>query len=154
MKYEDLLTEAVNNDVYVIEKADFKSKADGLIKGNVIGLNRKIRSTQKRACVLAEELGHYHTSVGNILDQSSVENRKQERRARLWGYNKLIGLSGIVSAYKYGCRNMYEMAEYLEVTEEYLSEALECYRGKYGAYTQVDNYVVYFEPCVGVFEII
>ena len=38
------------------------------------------------------------------------------------------------------------MAEYLDATEEYLKEALDCYHSKYGLYTTVKNYIVYFEP--------
>ncbi len=82
MTYENLLEEAAENDVYIIEKADFKSKADGLINGNVIGINKTVRTNRKRSCILAEELGHYHTTYGNIISQSSVSDRKQELHAR------------------------------------------------------------------------
>ena len=89
--------------------------------------------------MLAEEIGHYRTSSGNILDQNKVESRKQEYRARLYGYNLKIGLTGLISAYEAGCGNLYEMAEYLK-------EAIQCYHSKYGVYAVVDNYVIYFEP--------
>ena len=32
----------------------------------------------EKACVLAEELGHHYTTVGDIIDQKESENRKQE----------------------------------------------------------------------------
>lgn len=154
MNYESLLEEATCDNIYVVENADFKSKADGLINGDVIGINKKVRSTRKRTCILAEELGHYHTTTGNILDQSTSGNRKQEYRARLWAYNKLIGLNGIVSAYQAGCQNIHDMAAHLDVTTDFLQAALSCYRNKYGVYTRIDNYVIYFEPTIGVFELI
>ena len=47
----------------------------------------------------------------------------------------------------------YEMADYLGVTEEFLQEALQCYRSKYGICVQYDNYVIYFDP-VSVLELI
>lgn len=154
MTYENLLQEAADENVYVIEDAPFQSLADGLIRNDVIGINRTVRRSTQRACVLAEELGHYHTTVGDIIDQSSDSNRKQELRARLWSYNKLIGLHGIISCYKTGCQTAYDMAEHLGVTEEFLHEALQCYRSKYGIYTRFDNYVVYFEPTLSVLELI
>lgn len=154
MTYENLLQEAADANVYVIEDAPFQSRADGLIRNDVIGINRTVRQSTQRACVLAEELGHYHTTVGDIIDQSSDTNRKQELRARLWSYNKLIGLHGIISCYKTGCQTAYDMAEHLGVTEEFLQEALQCYRSKYGIYTRFDNYVVYFEPTLSVLELI
>ena len=153
MTYDNLLDEADKENIYVIENAKFQSKASGLINNDVIGINKNVRSSTQRTCILAEELGHYYTSSGNILDQSSAANRKQERTARVWAYNRPIGLSGIVDSYKAGCRNLYEIAEHLEVTEIFLSDALACYKEKYGLYAQVDNYVIYFEP-LGVAELI
>lgn len=104
--------------------------------------------------MLAEELGHHHTTVGNMLDQSDTGNQKQELRARIWAYNKLIGLNGIINAYRHGCCSLYDAANYLDVTEEFLSEALEYYKNKYGICTTIDNYVIYFEPSLGVFELL
>jgi len=49
---------------------------------------------------------------------------------------------------------MHELAEHLDVTEEFLKEALDKYRSKYGCYATVDNYVIYFEPCIGVMEML
>ena len=105
-----------------------------------------------KACTLAEELGHYYTTVGNILDQSSASIRKQERRARIWAYNKMIGLNGIIRAYEHGCRSKSDMADYLDVTEEFLQEAINCYTEKYGLYKEIDNYMILFQP-LGVLEL-
>ncbi len=142
------------DNVYVIENADFKSNADGLINGNVIGISKNVQTARKRTCILAEELGHYHTTVGNITCQSAAPARKQELRARVWAYNELIGLHGIINSYQYGCRSLHDTADYLEVTEEFLLEALQYYKSKYGIYTTLDNYVIYFEPSLGVFELV
>ena len=62
-----------------------------------------------------EELGHYYTSTGDILDQ-------------------------------------YELADCLHVSEEYLQEAIDCYREKYGCSVEVDGYLIVFEPCLAVYE--
>lgn len=64
----------------------------------------------------------------------------------------MIGLMGIVESYKADCKNIHEMAEFLGVTEEFLSSALERYRGQYGVYAAVDNYIIYFEPYLAVLE--
>lgn len=148
--YEQLLCE-YDGEVCVIEK-HFKSKAKGLCKGARIGISKNISSSVEKACVLAEELGHHYTSSGNILNLSVVQNRKQERLARLWAYNKQIGLRGLVKAYEYGCQNQSEIAEYLEVTEAFLEDAVNCYREKYGICTTVDNYIIYFDP-LGILEL-
>ena len=149
MKYDVLLNDA-NTEGLSIKERPFRTY-DGRIKGNTIYLRQNMNTVEK-ACVLAEEMGHHYTSVGNILDMSDARNRKQERQARMWAYNRLIGLCGIIKAYKAGCQNRYEIAEYLEVTEECLQECIECYRDKYGVYTAVDNYVIYFLPNLAVME--
>lgn len=154
MEYENLLEEAYKNDIYVIENADFKSRSEGLINGSVIGINRKVRSSKRRACILAEELGHYHTTSGDIILPSSSDNRKQELRARAWAYDKMVGLCGIVRCYQSCCRNRYEMAELLDVTEDFLQEALDYYSNKYGDHAVIDNYVIYFQPTLTVLELI
>ena len=149
MKYNALLNEA-NAEGISIKERPFKTY-DGRIKGKDIYL-RKDMNTAEKSCILAEELGHYYTTVGDILDMNVSENRKQERQARLWGYNRVIGLFGLIRAYEHGCKDKYEIAEYLDVTEEYLEECIECYRDKYGIYKEIDNYVIYFIPHLIVFK--
>lgn len=149
MDYTDLLIEADRNQLIVKEKP--LEAFDGRIKGNKIAIKNNLTTTEKK-CVLAEELGHHYTTVGNILNQSCIQNRKQEQRARLWAYNKLIGLNGIINAYKYGCQNLDEISEYLDVSPEFLSDALEKYRSKYGEFATLDNYIIYFEPRLAVME--
>lgn len=150
--FEHLEDGACKDGIDVISR-DFRNKSiGGLYCDGTIGINKSIDTTIEKTCVLAEELGHHHTSVGNILDMNDVRNRKQERQARLWGYNKLIGLSGIINAFRAGCHNRHEIAEFLDVTEEYLQECIDCYRDKYGVYTIVDNYIIYFIPNLAVME--
>lgn len=148
MDYEALLIEADSRQLRVKEKP--LKQHDGLIIGNKIAIRNDISTKAEKACVLAEELGHYYTTTGDILDQSKVENRKQEFRARLHAYNKMIGLLGIIRAYEHGCRNFYEVAEYLEVTEEFLQEALSAYRSKYGICKELDNYIIFFVPQLAI----
>ena len=119
------------------------------IDGN-IAINTSIDTTIEENCVIAEELGHHHTSVGNILDMDLTGNRKLERQARLWAYNKLIGLTGIIEAFEHGCQSRFEIAEYLDVTEEFLEECVACYRNKYGVGTTLDNYYIMFIPNLNV----
>lgn len=44
------------------------SGLSGLYFNGNIAIEKKLTQTQK-TCVLAEELGHHYTTVGNILDQ-------------------------------------------------------------------------------------
>lgn len=152
LNYEVLLKESDSLGLTTKEKP--LKYNDGRIKGKRVAIRKDIKTTTEKACVLAEELGHYHTTYGNILCQSSVLNRKQEMRARAWAYDRMIGLINLINAFKHGCCSAFDIADYLNVTEEFLSEALQYYKQKYGIYTKIDNYIIYFEPSLGVFELI
>lgn len=150
--FERLEDEACRDGIDVISREFRNQTIGGLYCDGTIGINKSIDTTAEKSCVLAEELGHHYTSVGNIIDMTDARNRKQERQARLWGYNKLIGLSGIINAFRAGCQSRHEIADLLDVTEEYLQECIDCYRDKYGVYTIVDNYIIYFIPNLAVME--
>lgn len=149
--YEEMLAEAENNNIVAKEKPLRANK--GRIKGNRIAINNKMTETEKK-CIMAEELGHFYTGSGDILNQSHSNNRKQELYGRIYAYNRLVGLMGIINAYNHHCQNLSEAAEYLDVTDEFLSDSIEYYKKRYGNYVCFDNYIIYFEPNIGVFKII
>lgn len=95
---------------------------------------------------MAEELGHYYTTVGNILDQTKTNNRKQEHKARRWAIKKFIRIEDFIKAFEADVRNRYELAEFLEVTEGFIDTMLDHFKGIYGIYKEVDGYVIYFDP--------
>lgn len=149
--YEDLLREADSNNLITKEKVLPISK--GRIKGNRIAVKKNLTNVEKK-CIMAEELGHYYTGNGNILDQTSILNRKQELHGRVYAYNRLVGLMGIINVYNHHCQSLSESAEHLDVTEEFFKEALSYYKKKYGTSVTVDNYTIFFEPYVAVLELI
>lgn len=150
--YEQWLQAANDAGLKVKENLPFESSAKGLIYGNCIGLSNKINKSSEKSCILVEEMGHHYTGIGNILNLSDERNRKQEARGRLWAYNELIGFSGIIQGYRAGCHSSHELAEFLEVTEEFLQDAINCYREKYGIYVEVDKYIIMFEPSLTVIQ--
>lgn len=145
MSYEDLLTEVEKENIDVYEN-NCIGRLHGLYVDNTITINTNLNSNVEKACILAEELGHYHTTSGDIRDQTKIENKKQEIRARRWAYERLVGVVDIINAHREGVKNRYELAEYLNVTEKFIEEAIEHYKIKHGLFVHIDNYVVYFEP--------
>jgi len=139
-----------SEEIEVIEMP-LKKDTKGLYGDNLIAINKNLSTVNEKKCVLMEELGHHYMNYGDITDQSKLENKRQERKARAWGYKRLVGIIDLINAYKYGVRNRYELAEYLDVTEEFIEDALKYYKEKYGPYYIIDNYIVYFEPLI-VFE--
>ena len=149
MRYDSLLNEA-NKYLYIYEK-QLDTNIKGLQAENVIWINKNIPTRTEKLSILVEELGHYHTSYGNILDQSDIRNRKQELRARQWGYEKIFPLEAIIQAHKAGIKNKYELAEFIGVTEEFIEEALKRYIEKFGVSVHYKEFTICFEP-LGVVE--
>ena len=144
-EYEKLQMEACRDGIDVIDYPFRNERIKGLYCDGTVAIRSDMNDTEKN-CILAEELGHHYTSSGDITDQSSISNRKQEGRARLWAYNKSIGLLGLIRAYEHGCTSRFEIADFLDVTEPFLEDCIQKYKSKYGICTTLDNYTVYFEP--------
>ena len=144
MTYDKLLIEAECDGLTIKEKP-LQYGFKGLYKNNKIIVDKNIETTKEKACILAEELGHHYTSFGKILDLSDIGSAKQEKRARNWAYEKLIGLSGLIRAYQDGIQGTYSLAEYFNVTEDFLLQAIEYYKNKYGIYKKIDNYIIRFD---------
>lgn len=142
MTYEELIDE--NPNVNIMDRHFNSDNIKGLYCNGNIAINDKIKTTTEKTCILAEELGHYHTSSGVIIDMQNTSNRKQEHVARMWSYNKLIGIQGFIDAFEHHCTNLYETAEYLSVTEEFLIETINAYMHKYGCYIRYKEYVIEF----------
>lgn len=151
INYENLLIEVSECDIDICETT-FKGEGKGFYLENTIFIDKNLNNSAEKKCVLAEELGHHHTTYGNILDTSRINSIKQEKIARNWGYEKLVGIVDLINAYNYGVVGRHNLAEHLNVTEKFLEEAINHYREKYGTHYQIDNYVVFFEPNFGVLK--
>lgn len=79
-KYESLLDSAQNEDLFVDETPCFSgTRIKGLYYDKHIAINKDLETDTDKACILAEELGHHYTTVGNILDQSKAENKNSKQ---------------------------------------------------------------------------
>ncbi len=72
-----------------------------------------------------------------------MENQNYARRH---GFTSAVPIREIVEAYNYGVRNLYELSEYLQLSEEYILEAIEQYKKIYGIGTHYGEYSITFEP--------
>lgn len=80
--YEHLEDEACKDGIEIIDY-DFESnRIKGLYCDGTIALNKDIDTSAEKACVLAKELGHHYTTVGDIIELDTAGNRKQERQAK------------------------------------------------------------------------
>ena len=61
-----------------------------------------------------------------------------------------VGLDQLVDALRQGYRSRTDIADYLDVTEEFLDAAIEEYRQKYGICVRVGEDVLMLDPAVGL----
>lgn len=113
-------------DVEIIEDSHMPIEQKGLYMGNVIFLN-KCQTEIEKGCTLAEEFGHHETTYGNISCLDDCTSCKLELIARRWGYRKILPIEKIQDALNQNFEYLYEFADYLNVTEQYLKSALEYY---------------------------
>lgn len=135
--------ESLGIEVY---EFDFTDQLKGLYYENIIAIKKGL-SEEERNCVLAEELGHHKTSFGDITDPNKLESRKQEKKARIWAYKKLIPIEDLIKA-AISCEGYerWELAHHLGVTDEFLCDTLEAYKSHYGSFFEYKDYCIYFDP--------
>lgn len=141
--YEDLVIK--NKHIPIDDRIALKGDFEGLYDNGVILIDKNLSETRK-AEVLYEELAHHKLTYGNILDQSKWINRKFENYARRHGYEVALPIRIIIEAHHFGVSNLYELAQYVQLSEEYVLEILEHYKQKHGIGTHYGNYSITFEP--------
>lgn len=120
-------------------------KQKGLIVGDIVYLNPEQTAAELPATI-AEEIGHYLTSVGDITRQDTVEKRKQEQKARDVGAMMVVTPEDLISCYKERLATVWECAEFLGITEETMQNAIEVYSKVYEHGFDYKNYVIKFRP--------
>lgn len=79
--YEQLLQDADDAHVTVHEAIDLNGdtvsskRLDGLYIDNHIALDSQLKTTAEKTAILAEEIGHHFTSVGDITDLKDADSR-------------------------------------------------------------------------------
>ena len=111
--------------------------------------------------VLAEELGHYFTSIGNSVNniytyRDKLNVSKCENKATKWASNFLVNEDDIIQLVNSNITCIYEMANIIGVSVdilmkkfEYLSkskQSLYLKNGKYLVLTNLPNLIIYHNP--------
>ena len=90
----------------------------------------RIETTAQERVHLAHELGHCETgSFYNVYSSLDVRE-KQEKRADLWAVSRLVPADEFINVLTSGLVEIWELAEYFNVTEEFIHKAIEIYKVK------------------------
>lgn len=137
-KYEDLIVLAENLGAEVREIDFGTDKKCGRCLDNLIYINSRLSETEKYE-VLAEEIGHFKTTYGNILNLNNRVNRMLENKARREGFKLIVKPDDLVKAIKAGAGDIYEIAEHFNVSIKTLLEIIEDFKngGYFNEYSNI-----------------
>lgn len=139
--YEELMTSYPELKYKFDPLMPFHQK--GMIYGSTVYLNPNQEYEELNSTV-AEEIGHYLTSSGDIIEQDSLEKRKQEQKARDTGATLLVTPGDIIECFESGCISVWECAEHLSITEKTFKAAIKFYARKYDGIKTEDKYTILF----------
>lgn len=110
---------------------NFPTKLSGLTYGSEIFINKnKPAVTQYE--VMFEEIAHYETGCGNIVNQRTRDERQQEQHARSLAFEHAVPLDGLIYCSTHDLWSVDEMVDYFNVSAEFLLKALDNYTIKKG----------------------
>ena len=125
------LYDVANRENISIDNFRMKNKAIILRvdKDYYIGLNySKIKSITEEKELLAEELGHYYCNAFYNSSSSPSTIAQKEYRANKWKCTVLVSVNDLKEALKKGLRNIYEVADYLSLSEDTVAFAYNYYK--------------------------
>lgn len=115
----------------------------GMIHGSIVYLNPQ-QNYEELNSTVAEEIGHYLTGSGNIIEQDTPEKRKQEQKARDTGATILVTPGDILDCFESGFVSVWECAEHLSITEKTFKAAIKYYARKYDGIKTENKYTILF----------
>lgn len=125
MTYEDGLNFAESRGYFVREfdspMKSFSVAVDGIYG---IAISGSILSNGEGLTALFHELGHCETCSFYNEHSSFDIRQRHENRADKWAIKKLIPKDELHSAVTGGCTEIWELAEYFGVTEDFMRKAV------------------------------
>ena len=134
MTLEERLTEYAESrgtGVYEYPLPETRSVSAKLGDVCFIGIDSdRLSAPEERAVCLAHEIGHCETmSFYNIHSPFDIR-AKPERRADIWAIKAMIPYQSYIKAIKLGYTEIYTLAEYFGVTEDFMRKTVAYYSQK------------------------
>jgi len=112
----------------------------------VIALNKKLDTTAEKTCVLAEEIEHYISTPEDLFAAPQSVKNKFERLARFNSIKKLMPFDKLIGARLRSINDACDLADYLDITLEFLISGLMAYKEHYGFSVSYRNFTICFDP--------
>lgn len=128
--YEELYKDGVffhTGDYGLDGECDSVIVSDGRHFGIFLDIE-KVRTPILELMAVSHEWAHYRTGSLYPLDADEVTRRKAENRADKAQIQRLIPQADYKAALAGGCRSVWELAEYFNVTEDFMRKAVTYYQ--------------------------
>lgn len=90
----------------------------------IIGLSKKGNEAYPRLEQMAHEMGHCMTDAFYEGYSPFELREKHERSANEWAVREILPFSELCEAVKDGCRELWELSEYFNVSEDFVKKAI------------------------------
>ncbi|MBM7577706.1 ImmA/IrrE family metallo-endopeptidase [Jeotgalibacillus terrae] len=134
-------------ELVIEEDKHMHPKLPGVIVDNYIAINKN-RSLYEKHFILAEEIGHYLTTAGDITKLNTLPKLKAEIIARRWGYEKILSLDDLVSCYEKKHLTAEDVSHDFEIELNDLKTILDYYFDRYGPSVRHKEYIINFDPFI------
>lgn len=106
-----------------------KNKSVSIPKAIALNPN-KIETNRELKVILGHELGHHKRNAFYTVKSSLEARGWQEERATRWAVNTLLPVDEIKEAFKKGYTETWQLAEYFDVTEDFVKDAVRIHKLK------------------------
>ena len=127
----EIYDEAKQENIKVLEHkiGDRKSIIAHTPNWTAIALNKRlIESEAEEKTVLFHEMGHHYTKAYYNFESKFELKCRKEYRAHRWAVMNYLPLDELLNAVNKGYTEPYQLAEYFDVTEEFIHTAYEIYK--------------------------
>jgi len=96
----------------------------------------KIENAVEETIILAEEIGHFATDSLYLIEATAnteaarSSRTKYEAQAKKWAIKKILPAEAILSCWEKGVFQLYEMADELAFSSDYIEKAITYYQSK------------------------
>jgi len=114
-------------EIHWFELPNCSALTEYLYERYYIGLDTHLSQAQEKVA-LAHELGHCKTDALYGRDVSTATLERSESRAEKWSVTQLISFDDLLCAFKKGNCEVWELAEYFDMPEDFIRTTLDVYR--------------------------
>lgn len=129
MNVQKLYTIAEKNGIHVDTDMEMALPSAACEIGDFrhIALRKGLSEREVLVC-FAHEIGHHKRGALYQIEAPCFTRGQCEYKADKWAVHSLIPLRALLSAFRKGCTTVWELAEYFDVTEDFIRRTVEIYK--------------------------